>query len=156
MLYKLLLIIIDRSWNFRNRLAWKINKVCVIYDHVYIIWKLKKLKWPIFRNCYIQMNLMADVSILFADIAGFTKMSANKSAHELVGLLTDLFGRFDYLCGRCNLEKIGTLGWLHSLSFTTVFKIWNLFRRLLLLRCWMSRTSIRSRKMLCWDMFFSK
>lgn len=25
-------------------------------------------------------------------------------------MLTDLFGRFDYLCGRCNLEKIGTLG----------------------------------------------
>uniref|UniRef100_A0AC34PUL0 Guanylate cyclase domain-containing protein n=1 Tax=Panagrolaimus sp. JU765 TaxID=591449 RepID=A0AC34PUL0_9BILA len=56
------------------------------------------------------MNLMTDVSILFADIAGFTKMSSNKSADELVNLLNDLFGRFDYLCGRCNLEKISTLG----------------------------------------------
>uniref|UniRef100_A0AC34F731 Guanylate cyclase domain-containing protein n=1 Tax=Panagrolaimus sp. ES5 TaxID=591445 RepID=A0AC34F731_9BILA len=56
------------------------------------------------------MNLMKDVSILFADIAGFTKMSSNKSADELVNLLNDLFGRFDYLCGRCNLEKISTLG----------------------------------------------
>lgn len=56
------------------------------------------------------MNLMNEVSILFADIAGFTKMSANKSADELVNLLNDLFGRFDYLCGRCNLEKISTLG----------------------------------------------
>ncbi|EPB71499.1 adenylate/guanylate cyclase catalytic domain protein [Ancylostoma ceylanicum] len=39
------------------------------------------------------MNLMTDVSILFADIAGFTKMSSNKSADELVNLLNDLFGR---------------------------------------------------------------
>jgi len=56
------------------------------------------------------MNLMTDVSILFADIVGFTKMSSNKSADELVELLNDLFRRFDYLCGRCNLEKISTLG----------------------------------------------
>jgi adenylate cyclase 9 len=56
------------------------------------------------------MNLMTDVSILFADIAGFTKMSTNKSADELVNLLNDLFGRFDHLCTKCNLEKISTLG----------------------------------------------
>ncbi|VDP23812.1 unnamed protein product [Heligmosomoides polygyrus] len=56
------------------------------------------------------MNLMTDVSILFADIAGFTKMSSNKSADELVNLLNDLFGRFDYLCRTGGLEKISTLG----------------------------------------------
>lgn len=56
------------------------------------------------------MNLMTNVSILFADIAGFTKMSSNKSACELVELLNDLFGRFDNLCSKCNLEKISTLG----------------------------------------------
>ncbi|MFH4976993.1 hypothetical protein AB6A40_003702 [Gnathostoma spinigerum] len=56
------------------------------------------------------MNLMSNVSILFADIAGFTKMSSNKSADELVNLLNDLFGRFDVLCGKCHLEKISTLG----------------------------------------------
>ena len=42
------------------------------------------------------MNLMTNVSILFADIAGFTKMSANKSADELVNLLNDLFGQFEF------------------------------------------------------------
>ncbi|CAB3403497.1 unnamed protein product [Caenorhabditis bovis] len=56
------------------------------------------------------MNLMTDVSILFADIAGFTKMSSNKSADELVNLLNDLFGRFDTLCRIRGLEKISTLG----------------------------------------------
>lgn len=56
------------------------------------------------------MNLMTNVSILFADIAGFTKMSSNKSADELVNLLNDLFGRFDNLCRFRGLEKISTLG----------------------------------------------
>jgi len=56
------------------------------------------------------MNAMENVSILFADIVGFTKMSSNKSATQLVGLLNDLFGRFDRLCSLCNCEKISTLG----------------------------------------------
>ncbi|XP_038056726.1 adenylate cyclase type 9-like [Patiria miniata] len=62
----------------------------------------------IFRPFY--MDLMEDVSILFADIAGFTRMSANKSADTLVGLLNNLFGRFDILCLDHNCEKICTLG----------------------------------------------
>ena len=33
------------------------------------------------------MNAMENVSILFADIVGFTKMSSNKTASQLVGLL---------------------------------------------------------------------
>ena len=56
------------------------------------------------------MNAMENVSILFADIVGFTKMSSNKTASQLVGLLNDLFGRFDYLCNKCGCEKISTLG----------------------------------------------
>ncbi|XP_049600636.1 adenylate cyclase type 9 isoform X1 [Syngnathus scovelli] len=56
------------------------------------------------------MKRMEPVSILFADIVGFTKMSANKSAHALVGLLNDLFGRFDQLCELSGCEKISTLG----------------------------------------------
>ncbi|XP_077172289.1 adenylate cyclase type 9 isoform X2 [Paroedura picta] len=57
-----------------------------------------------------KMQQIEPVSILFADIVGFTKMSANKSAHALVGLLNDLFGRFDRLCEDTKCEKISTLG----------------------------------------------
>nr|XP_008121444.1 PREDICTED: adenylate cyclase type 9 [Anolis carolinensis] len=57
-----------------------------------------------------KMQQIEPVSILFADIVGFTKMSANKSAHALVGLLNDLFGRFDRLCEEAKCEKISTLG----------------------------------------------
>ncbi|XP_062845687.1 adenylate cyclase type 9 [Trichomycterus rosablanca] len=74
--------------------------------------KRKKTSIPrgqiIFRP--FNMKRMEPVSILFADIVGFTKMSANKSAPALVGLLNDLFGRFDYLCKLARCEKISTLG----------------------------------------------
>uniref|UniRef100_A0A3P9B5G3 adenylate cyclase n=1 Tax=Maylandia zebra TaxID=106582 RepID=A0A3P9B5G3_9CICH len=74
--------------------------------------KRKKTSIPsgqiIFRP--FNMKRMDPVSILFADIVGFTKMSANKSAPALVGLLNDLFGRFDRLCELTCCEKISTLG----------------------------------------------
>ncbi|XP_063992246.1 adenylate cyclase type 9 isoform X2 [Diachasmimorpha longicaudata] len=56
------------------------------------------------------MHSMGDVSILFADIVGFTRMSSNKTAEELVGILNDLFERFDELCQQHGCEKISTLG----------------------------------------------
>lgn len=56
------------------------------------------------------MDHMENVSILFADIVGFTKMSSNKSAEELVDILNNLFQRFDSLCKIHNCEKISTLG----------------------------------------------
>jgi len=39
------------------------------------------------------MDAMHNVSILFADIVGFTRMSSNKSAEQLVQILNDLFER---------------------------------------------------------------
>ncbi|XP_055588059.1 adenylate cyclase type 9 isoform X2 [Uranotaenia lowii] len=56
------------------------------------------------------MNSMENVSILFADIVGFTKMSSNKTAEQLVEILNDLFERFDDLCLMNGCEKISTLG----------------------------------------------
>ncbi|XP_012679145.2 adenylate cyclase type 9 isoform X2 [Clupea harengus] len=74
----------------------------------------KRKKASIPRSQFIfrpfNMKRMEPVSILFADIVGFTKMSANKTAPALVGLLNDLFGRFDRLCELTCCEKISTLG----------------------------------------------
>lgn len=53
---------------------------------------------------------MPNVSILFADIVGFTKMSAKKEADHLVQLLNLLFGKFDELTEINKCEKISTLG----------------------------------------------
>ncbi|VDP90603.1 unnamed protein product [Echinostoma caproni] len=62
------------------------------------------------KTMWVYNRVFDPVSILFADIVGFTKMSSNKSAIQLVTLLNDLFSRFDELCQLTRCEKIGTLG----------------------------------------------
>lgn len=49
-------------------------------------------------------------SVLFADIAGFTDLSRNLPASELITLLNDLFTRFDALAMQHRAEKIKTIG----------------------------------------------
>lgn len=51
-----------------------------------------------------------NVSVLFADLAGFTDMSRKMAAGELVTLLNDLFSRFDKLADKHGAEKIKTIG----------------------------------------------
>jgi adenylate cyclase len=51
-----------------------------------------------------------DVSILFADVAGFTPLSGRLDAREVVGLLDRLFTSFDELVDRYEVEKIKTFG----------------------------------------------
>ena len=50
------------------------------------------------------------VSVLFADLAGFTDLSRKMSADDLVNLLNDLFSRFDKLVKTYGAEKIKTIG----------------------------------------------
>jgi len=52
----------------------------------------------------------ADVTVLFADIVNFTKLSANLSPSELVEILNQIFSAFDELAERYGLEKIKTIG----------------------------------------------
>jgi adenylate cyclase len=51
-----------------------------------------------------------DCTILFSDIVGFTQMSKNMSAADVVFLLNEVFSRFDDLAEKYNLEKIKTIG----------------------------------------------
>jgi class 3 adenylate cyclase len=51
-----------------------------------------------------------DVTILFSDLVGFTKMSSQTSATDLVKLLNDLFTRFDKRADALGVEKIKTIG----------------------------------------------
>jgi class 3 adenylate cyclase len=51
-----------------------------------------------------------DVTILFSDLVGFTKMSSQTSATDLVKLLNDLFSRFDKRADALGVEKIKTIG----------------------------------------------
>jgi class 3 adenylate cyclase/HAMP domain-containing protein len=52
----------------------------------------------------------AAVTVLFADLVGFTSLSAKTSAREMVEMLNELFTRFDDSARRNGVEKIKTIG----------------------------------------------
>ena len=52
----------------------------------------------------------ASVSVLFADIVGFTKISESMPPNELVTLLNGIFSKFDALADIHKVEKIKTIG----------------------------------------------
>lgn len=51
-----------------------------------------------------------EVTVLFADLVGFTRMSEQLSPEAVVELLDDLFTQFDVMAERRGLEKIKTVG----------------------------------------------
>jgi class 3 adenylate cyclase len=51
-----------------------------------------------------------DVSVLFADLVGFTEMSKGMSAAKLVDMLDEIFSSFDDIVGKAGVEKIKTIG----------------------------------------------
>jgi class 3 adenylate cyclase len=51
-----------------------------------------------------------NVTVLFADIVGFTQLSASLPPHALVQLLNGVFSEFDQAAERLGLEKIKTIG----------------------------------------------
>jgi class 3 adenylate cyclase len=51
-----------------------------------------------------------EVTVLFADIVGFTPMSARLEAEALVQCLDDIFTEFDRICDHHGVEKIKTIG----------------------------------------------
>ena len=71
----------------------------------------------IFRKFMINPSLKSelidefdDVTMLFADIKGFTEFSAKRSTTEVVNMLRDLFTEFDKLCLKNNVYKLYTIG----------------------------------------------
>ena len=51
-----------------------------------------------------------DVSLLFADLVGFTELAASMPAENVVAILAEVFERFDALIQTCGVEKIKTIG----------------------------------------------
>lgn len=51
-----------------------------------------------------------NVTLLFSDIVGFTKVSSGHKAQEIVKALNDLFSRFDERAKEMGVEKIKTIG----------------------------------------------
>ena len=57
-----------------------------------------------------------NVSVLFADIVGYTKFSSHKNPASIVTTLNDIFTRFDMLVDKRGLEKIKTIGDAYMLA----------------------------------------
>jgi adenylate cyclase len=60
-----------------------------------------------------EMNIAqghADVTVMFADIVGFTRMTEELSPVETVKILNDVFSIFDELADKHGVEKIKTIG----------------------------------------------
>lgn len=55
-------------------------------------------------------DIHGEVSIVFADLVGFTALSRQLSASHLVDMLNRVFSRFDAAAGRLGIEKIKTIG----------------------------------------------
>ncbi|HWJ54149.1 MAG TPA: adenylate/guanylate cyclase domain-containing protein, partial [Propionibacteriaceae bacterium] len=75
---------------------------------------LKVLPGPIAERLKVGTGVIADhydtVSVLFADIVGFTERSLIMAADELVALLDQIFSAFDRLADAARVEKIKTIG----------------------------------------------
>jgi guanylate cyclase len=75
---------------------------------------LNILPRPIAERLKEKQDIIADgfaeATILFADIVGFTKLSARTSPQELVAMLNSIFSAFDRLAQTYGLEKIKTIG----------------------------------------------
>lgn len=51
-----------------------------------------------------------EVTVLQADLSGFTKLSSERSAAFVIGLLSDLFAKFDRLTEWHGVHKVKTIG----------------------------------------------
>ncbi|AFY70913.1 adenylate/guanylate cyclase [Thalassoporum mexicanum PCC 7367] len=75
---------------------------------------LNILPEPIANRLKLEQGAIADrfsqVSVLFADIVDFTRVSARMSPQELVSMLNQIFSAFDHLADQHGLEKIKTVG----------------------------------------------
>lgn len=68
-----------------------------------VVARLKRTPMPI-------ADAYDEVTVLFADIVGFTPLSSVLPPDEVVRLLDLLFARFDDLCSAHGMEKIKTIG----------------------------------------------
>ena len=69
---------------------------------------------PVVRELKTNVSTIAhcysNVTVLFADLVGFTRKASSTEPQELVQLLNELFSRFDELAVQCGVEKIKTIG----------------------------------------------
>ena len=66
---------------------------------------LKNLKKELYFT-----DRLKNITLLYADIVGFTNWSSNKAPNEIVMMLSELFTNFDRLCIEFDVYKVCTIG----------------------------------------------
>ncbi len=96
--------------NVSDLAEWRVERELARSEHLL----LNILPHPIAQRLKARPGTIADtfdsVTVLFADIVGFTKLSSSCSSSDIVELLNDIFSAFDRIADRYGLEKIKTIG----------------------------------------------
>ncbi|MEH2263163.1 adenylate/guanylate cyclase domain-containing protein [Nostoc sp.] len=71
---------------------------------------LNILPTPISKELKAESANVTDITVLFADIVGFTEIAASMSAIQVVNLLNSIFSSFDRLTEQYGLERIKAVG----------------------------------------------
>jgi hypothetical protein len=66
--------------------------------------RIRHMQNPAFVEAY------EEVSVMFVDIVGFTRIATSRPPREVVNMLNDLFSRIDASCKVCGAVKIKTIG----------------------------------------------
>ncbi|MBL8994425.1 MAG: adenylate/guanylate cyclase domain-containing protein, partial [Spirochaetia bacterium] len=112
-IYNILLLTISLAYYNRGVLL-KIEKALDREKEISESLLLNILPGDIAARLKVRPEAVADqvteASVLFADLVGFTKISQNMPAAQLVAMLNEVFVHFDRLAKKLGLEKIKTIG----------------------------------------------
>ena len=108
-------LVIITIYNYEYKQRMSIGLVSAASEELNKIEELLSQMMPphVLKNLEEEVNVvdkLNQVTIMYADIAGFTAWSAIRDSKEVVGMLSELFTRFDKMCIEFNVYKVHTIG----------------------------------------------